>query len=147
MKNSMFLIMITVFVSCQSQKKVLDKAITSMEEVYFESWVAGVRGGGAGINFHVNFKKPLSEDIQLKKVMFKGKEAVFSTQDSLHYTANSITKIGGRSKVDEEESNEPLPESNAAKLYFIVKGKSVVHALKNVKEKKTLYYPAMNKPR
>jgi hypothetical protein len=130
-----------------TKTKAMDTVSENIQEVYFESWVSGVRGGGSGINFHVNFKTPLSDDIQLQKVVFKGKEAVFSTQDSLHYTANIITKTGGRSNVDEEQSSEPLPESNDAKLYFIVKGQSVVHTLENVKEKEMLAYPSMNKPR
>jgi len=147
MKKLFLLLTIICFISCKAQKQVSEKVVQSMEETYFEGWVAGVRGGGAGINFHVNFKKPLSDEIQLEKVLFKGKEAVFYTQDKLHYTANIVTRKGGGLKVEEEDNHEPLPESNKAILYFKEKGKKRIHIVKNVKEKEMLAYPSINKPR
>ncbi|ESU29964.1 hypothetical protein FLJC2902T_04490 [Flavobacterium limnosediminis JC2902] len=147
MKHFIFLISFMVFVSCVSQKQVPEKVTESIDEIYFQKWVAGVRGGGAGITFCVNFKTPLQVGTALNKVIFKGKEAVFTTQDGLHYMATIITIKGGKSSSDEEENNEVLPESNAAKLYFTVKGQSAVHALENVKEKEMLAYPSMNKER
>lgn len=147
MKKLFLLLMMMFFFSCKSQKQVSEIVVESIEETYFEGWIAGVRGGGAGINFHVNFQKPLSNEIRLEKVLFKGKEAVFYSQDKLHYTANITTRKGGGLKMDEEENHEPLPESNKAVLYFTEKGKSVIHTIENVKEKEMLAYPSMNKPR
>lgn len=147
MKKLFLFLSIMFFVSCKSQKQVSDKTVQSIEETYFESWVAGVRGGGAGINFHVNFQKPLSDEIQLEKVLFKGKEAIFYSQDKLHYTANIITRKGGRLAAEEEDNHEPLPESNKAVVYFKEKGKSVIYTITNVKEKELLAYPSMHKPR
>jgi len=135
------------FVSCESQKKVSERVTESVVETYFEGWVAGVRGGGAGINFHVIFKTPLSDEIQLEKVVFKGYEAVFQTQDGLHYTAFIVTRSGGKNTPEEEQTSEPLPESNQAVLYFKQNGKTAVHTIANVKEKEMLAYPSMNKPR
>jgi len=146
MKALLSLITVITFFSCQSQKEIAAKIAASFEDVYFERWVAGVRGGGAGINFHVRFKTPLSKTVQLQKVVFKDKEAVFSKQDDLQYVASIVTKIGGRPDA-EEEMADPLPESNKAKLYFIVNGKSVIHTLENVREKEMLAYPVMNKNR
>lgn len=147
MKPLFLILSIITFISCQSQKEVTAKIANSIQDVYFEGWVAGVRGGGAGINFHVIFKSPLSKDMQLQKVVFKGKEADFSKRGDAHYIANIITKIGGRSNPEKEEAVAVLPESNQAELYFVVNGKSVVHILENVNEKETLAYPVMNKPR
>lgn len=147
MKKLFVLLTIMFFVSCKSQKQVSEIVVKSIEETYFEGWIAGVRGGGAGINFHVNFQKPLSDEIRLEKVLFKGKEALFHSQDKLHYTANITTRKGGGLKTEEEDNHEPLPESNKAVLYFTEKGKSVIHTIENVKEKEMLAYPSMNKPR
>lgn len=147
MKHLFFIIVVMTFFSCKSLKQLSDEVVPLFDAIYFEKWVAGVRGGGTGIHFYVIFKTPLPADIQLQKVDFKGKEAVFSTQDGLHYTANIITKKGGNFNTGENENNETLPESNAAKLYFSVKGKLEVHTLENVKEKEMLAYPSMNKPR
>lgn len=147
MKHLFLLITALFFVSCESQKKVSERVMESVAETYFEGWVSGVRGGGAGINFHVIFKTPLSAEMQLEKVVFKGKEAVFQTQDGLHYTAYIITKSGGKNTPDEESVSEPLPESTKAILYFKQNGKTKVHTVENVKEKEMLAYPSMNKPR
>lgn len=147
MKHLLLLITVMFFVSCESQKKISESVTQSLAETYFEGWVSGVRGGGAGINFHVVFKTPLAAQTQLEKVVFKGKEAVFQTQDGLHYTAYIITKSGGKNRPDQEPVNEPLPESTKAVLYFKQNGKMKVHTIKNVKEKEMLAYPSMNKPR
>lgn len=147
MKHFFLLMTVMFFVSCESQKKISESVTQSLAETYFEGWVSGVRGGGAGINFHVVFKTPLATETQLEKVVFKGKEAVFQTQDGLHYTAYIITKSGGKNMPDQEPVNEPLPESTKAVLYFKQNGKTKVHTIKNVKEKEMLAYPSMNKPR
>ncbi|CAM3628396.1 hypothetical protein FSS13T_11420 [Flavobacterium saliperosum S13] len=148
MKHLFLLITVLFFVSCESQKKATERMTESLVETYFEGWVSGVRGGGAGINFHVIFRTPLAAEIQLEKVVFKGKEAVFTSEDGLHYTAYIITKKGGGPVIEgEEEINEPLPESNKAVLYFKVKGKSEIYTVEDVKEKEMLAYPSMNKPR
>lgn len=147
MKHLLLLITVMFFVSCESQKKISESVTQSLAETYFEGWVSGVRGGGAGINFHVVFKTPLAAQTQLEKVVFKGKEAVFQTQDGLHFTAYIITKNGGKNTPDQEPVNEPLPESTKAVLYFKQNGKTKVHTIKNVKEKEMLAYPSMNKPR
>ena len=147
MKHIFLLLTAMFFVSCASQKKISESVTRSLTETYFEGWVSGVRGGGAGINFHVVFQTPLSDQTKLEKVVFKGKEAVFQTQDGLHYTAYIITKSGGKNTPDQEPVSEPLPESTEAVLYFKQNGKTKVHTIKNVKEKEMLAYPSMNKPR
>lgn len=147
MKHVFFVITVLFFVSCASQKQVSGKVVETLDETYFQGWIAGVRGGGAGINFHVKFKTQLTDNIQLEKVLFKGKEAVFSTQDKLHYIANITTRRGSGSKLEEDNNYQPLPESNKAVLYFRVKGKSEIYTVKDVKEKEILAYPSMNKPR
>ena len=45
-------------ISCNSTEKIVleNKLSTS-----YETWVAGVRGGGSGINFYVDLKTPLSK--------------------------------------------------------------------------------------
>lgn len=147
MKHVFLILTVMFFVSCESQKKISESVTQSLAETYFEGWVSGVRGGGAGINFHVVFKTPLAAQTQLEKVIFKGKEAVFQTQDGLHYTAYIITKSGGKNTPDQEPVEELLPESTKAVLYFKQNGKTKVHTIKNVKEKEMLAYPSMNKPR
>lgn len=147
MKNLFLLITVFFFISCTSQKQVPKKITNSIEDIYFQNWVAGVRGGGAGIGFHVRFKQLLPDDNQLEKVLFKGKEAVFYSQDKLHYIANIVTRKGSGSKQEEADDYQPIPESNKAVLYFKSKGQTEIYTVEDVREIEMLAYPSMNKPR
>jgi len=82
----LFLFSVTV-ISCSSQKNVIQETI----QTSYETWVAGVRGGGSGINFYVELKTELSKEIELKKVIFRGYEAPFEKQDALHFMARIKT--------------------------------------------------------
>lgn len=146
MKSTLLALSIAMFFSCQSQRNSASKMASVIEDVYFQNWMSGVRGGGAGIHFHVLLKSPLPAGTKLHTVLFKGKQAEFRQQDSLHYVATIPTKIGARPDPEKEESATPLPESTRAELYFVTGGKSAVHILENVREKEMLAYPVMNKP-
>ena len=50
-----------------------------IKEIYSQHWVAGVRGGGSGVNVHVTFEEGSLEGVELDKCYFtcegKGKSA------------------------------------------------------------------------
>jgi hypothetical protein len=66
MKQLLLLLFSIAMISCSSQKKALQETL----QASFETWVAGVRGGGSGINFYVDLKTPLNKEIELKKSYF-----------------------------------------------------------------------------
>lgn len=145
MKHFVSLLIVAVLCSCGSQKE-LASLKESVEDSYFERWVAGIRGGGSGINVHITFKAPLEAGVILEKVTFKGFEVPFAKQDERHFMAQIVTRKGNRDNT-EDSTEMPLPESNTAELLFSVDGKSVVYTIENVREKEMLAYPVMNKPR
>ena len=48
----MFLVM-TSFSQCSSAKDLQEKAPVSYDQVYYQNWIAGVEGGGAGTNLFI----------------------------------------------------------------------------------------------
>lgn len=139
----LFLFSVTV-ISCSSQKNVIQEPI----QTSYETWVAGVRGGGSGINFYVELKTELSKEIELKKVIFRGYEAPFEKQDALHFMARIKTE-GNQQKFEGDNSQIytspknalPLAE-NEAILIFVKNGKEIRQTIKDVKQKPMLEYPS-----
>jgi hypothetical protein len=131
--------------SCKSQAKlVADTKIAA----HYQSWVAGVRGGGSGINFYVDLKTALNEEIELKRVIFKGYEESFEQQDNLHYSARIKTE-GNQQKAEGQvntvilsKKNNTKLASNEAILIFIKNNKEYAQKISNVIEKPALEYPA-----
>ena len=81
MRNCVSILFLILVTSCSSQDKVIkESAIVAS----YQGWVAGVRGGGSGINFYIDLKSELPANIELKKVIFRGYEVPFEKQDNLH---------------------------------------------------------------
>jgi len=144
MKRLLLLVFSITIISCSSQKKVIQSNI----ETSYETWVAGVRGGGSGINFYVDLKTPLSKEIVLKKVIFRGYETTFEKIDALHFIARIKTE-GNQQKFDGDDSqiytspkNALTLAENEAILLFSEKGKEINVKMKQVTEKPMLEYPS-----
>lgn len=132
-------------ISCNSTETIAQENNLSAS---YETWVAGVRGGGSGVNFYVNLKTELSEEIELKKVIFRGYEVPFEKQDALHFIARIKTE-GNQQKSDGDESqiytspkNALTLAENEAILIFFKNGKEIRKTIKEVKEKPMLQYPS-----
>lgn len=131
--------------SCNATQTIVQENNLSAS---YESWVAGVRGGGSGINFYVDLKTELSEEIELKKVIFRGYEVPFEKQDALHFIARIKTE-GNQQKFDGDDSqiytspkNALTLAENEAILIFLKNGKEIRQTIKEVKEKPMLLYPS-----
>ena len=163
----MFRLSILIFtllsLSCNCQKNATESSVLknnqetfTISEIYYQSWVAGVRGGGSGINIHIVFKDNLPNYVQLKKIQL------------LHYTTDTIDvvenlKYIGRIKternqlkLEEDPINEygnevPIKLENSLKegqvlLTFENDGKEFTQLIENVKQVEMLAYPS-TKPR
>lgn len=131
-------------ISCSSQKKALQETL----QASYETWVAGVRGGGSGINFYVDLKTPLHKEIELKKVIFRGYEVPFEKIDDLHFVARIKTE-GNQQKQDGTDSQIYTSPKNALTLgenetilLFSEKEKEFNVKIKQVTEKPMLEYPS-----
>ncbi len=141
----LYLFFATTLISCSSTETIVQENNLSAS---YETWVAGVRGGGSGINFYVDLKTELSEEIELKKVIFRGYEVPFEKQDALHFIARIKTE-GNQQKFDGDDSqiltspkNALVLAENEAILIFLKNGKEIRQTIKEVKEKPMLLYPS-----
>ncbi|CAM3767149.1 hypothetical protein FLCU109888_00590 [Flavobacterium cucumis] len=138
----LFLILVT---SCSSQDVIIKE---SAIEASYQSWVAGIRGGGSGINFYIDLKSELPPNIELKKVIFRGYEVTFENQDELHLIARIKTE-GNQQKSEEDDTQIYTSPKNAliladkeAILVFSKNGKEYQQKITNVIEKPSLEYPS-----
>ena len=147
-----------VLLSCGSSKTDIQKLEdqTQIKEVYSQAWVAGVRGGGAGINVFVNLNSPFEEDLVLEKIQFKTYEASFEKTNELSYVAridtsqNKLKTINIEVTDAEEETVVSKPKINLkekqAILFFSKEGKMYSKIIENVEEREMIAYPSMRKP-
>ena len=135
----------TTLISCKTTETIVQENNLSAS---YETWVAGVRGGGSGINFYVDLKTELSEGIELKKVIFRGHESPFEKQDALHFIARIKTEgnqqkfEGDDTKIYTSTKNALTLTENEAILIFLKNGKEIRQTIKEVKEKPMLLYPS-----
>lgn len=141
----LYLFFATTLISCNSTETIVQENNLSAS---YETWVAGVRGGGSGINFYVDLKTELSEEIELKKVIFRGYEVPFEKKDALHFIARIKTE-GNQQKFDGDDSqiytspkNALTLAKNEAILIFLKNGKEIRQTINEVKEKPMLLYPS-----
>ena len=145
MKNYISILFLILVTSCSSQDKVIkESAIVAS----YQGWVAGVRGGGSGINFYIDLKSELPANIELKKLIFRGYEVPFEKQDNLHFQA-MIKTPGNQEKIEGDDTqiytspkNALTLADNEAILIFLKNGKEIRQTIKEVKEKPMLLYPS-----
>lgn len=145
MKNIISLLFLILMARCSSQEQAV---LENNMKVSYETWVAGVRGGGSGIHFYVDLKTPLHKEIELKKVIFRGYEVPFEKIDDLHFVARIKTE-GNQQKQDGTDSQIYTSPKNAltlgeneAILLFSEKAKEFNIKIKQVAEKPMLEYPS-----
>ena len=145
MRNYVSVLFLILVTSCSSQDKVIkESAIVAS----YQGWVAGVRGGGSGINFYIDLKSELPANIELKKLIFRGYEVPFEKQDNLHFqamikTPSNQEKIeGDDTQIYTSPKNALTLADNEAILIFLKNGKEYQQKITNVTEKPALEYPS-----
>jgi hypothetical protein len=154
-KKIIFFLFIGISLSfCAQKPRIQAKFPQELASVYYQKWVGGVRGSGGGIHFHIEFKKPLSSDIQLEKVYFQNLEAKMERQSQTVFVANFVKKYNNPDLILEDDSNKeygnkaPVIEKpkfnlkpNEAMLEYRKKNKILFFKIKNIKEKPMIAYP------
>ncbi len=127
------------FSQCSSSKNLQKNAPLELAQVYFQKWIAGVEGGGSGLNIFI----PVTDNsIVLDSVYFRGKAAKLELkqQDSMFYVGRFISDLN--TKKDIIMSNEPYAEygnempKTSIKIPFELKENECVISYKEGKETK-----------
>ena len=144
------------FSQCSSAKKIQEKAPLVLGQVYCQSWIAGIEGGGAGLNVFI----PVEDNsIILDSVYFRGKATkleIKSLNETI-YIGRFISDLN--KKKDIVMSSEPTAEYGnkmpiiTEKIPFELKDNECVISYKegkttkyfkvdNVVEKELIPYPS-----
>ena len=129
----------------------------SIDDVYYQKWVAGVQGGGSGINVHITFKD-FREDVRIDSIYFRNKveKAQNAPQQREQYVGYFKTETNRAINMDinpkEEAKNIPptpfpfkLSENEAVVSYY-KNGIIKYYKIKGIRQKQMLAYP-QSKPR
>lgn len=162
LKLSLLLLSLLSF-SCNCEKKAVEQTNKEMinqdfpiSEIYYQSWVAGVRGGGSGIDVHVEFTNELPKDTELKEVQLLNYTSYkVENTEKTKYIARIKTEANemvlAENPKDEYGNQTPIKKENSLKkgdvlLIFEKNGDTFTQLVENVKEVEMLAYP-FAKPR
>ena len=162
----------------EKDQMVIEKIVTENEEpiagAYFQKWVAGVQGGGSGINLYI----PINEEDSLyacqndptrnqyTQVYFKGLKATLADTNvngQLYYVAhfktalnskrdlvmdgNTKAEYGNQTPVDITPIDPPIPIKEDEALITYMKNETVQYIkISGIKEKPMLAYPMQRRP-
>jgi hypothetical protein len=153
---SLLFAILASFSQCSSTQKIQEKPPTAIGQVYFQKWVAGVRGGGAGLNIFI----PVNDTaIKLDSVYFKGKSAKLEIKPgkNIFYVGRFISDINQKKDIimssePHAEFNNPKPKlakkipfqlkHNECIISYIQDDKIKYFKIDNVVEKKLIPYPS-----
>jgi len=144
------------FSQCSSAKKLQKSAPLHLGQVYCQVWIAGIEGGGAGLNIFIPVK---DNSIILDSVYFRGQAAKLEvkSQNEIIYIGRFISDFN--KKKDIIMSNEPYAEyvnempEISQKIPFVLKDNECVISYKdgkttkyfkvdNITEKDLIPYPS-----
>lgn len=77
---------------CGTTKTALQETPFQTGEVYFEEWIAGVQGGGSGIDVYVPITE-MTVAIELQMAFFRGKAAPLTSSTENLYIARFKTDL------------------------------------------------------
>jgi len=151
------------FAQCTSTKKTMEITKTieltkeSISEVYYQKWVAGVRGGGSGTDLYIS--KSAVDNKQLITAYFMNKVVDFdvTTKESSMYiarfkgAANQIYDTNMESEAINEYGNKAPVEktqfpfklsTNEAVVSYLENNVLTYLKLTNIPKKESLAYPS-----
>ncbi|MCF6306626.1 MAG: hypothetical protein L3J09_01585 [Flavobacteriaceae bacterium] len=130
----------------------------TISKTYCQKWVAGVKGGGSGINLIITFSS-VSEGIDFNEIYFRGKiiEATSKKQNQIvgYFKNETNQNVIMDSDISKEAANTPpqkFPfqlEDNEAVISYSNSDsnreeKTYYYKISNIEEKEMLAYPQSN---
>jgi hypothetical protein len=151
------IVFLTVFNCKTSKESVLQFQSTPPLEIsapYYNTWVAGVKGGGSGVNVFL----PLIENgnIDIDSLHFRGEKSAVETRDKLiigrfmqfsnqkkDLIMSSEPQDEYNNKLDLKREVSPfnLPQ-NACVISYIINGKRLYYKVSNLKKGESIAYPS-----
>ena len=149
-------VVVASFSQCSSAQRFQDKSPITLGEVYYQRWIAGVQGGGSGLNIFI----PTSDNtVKLDSVYFKGKVTKLEVRSGkkLLYIGRFTSDFNQRrdiimSNEPNAEFNNPIPKpikkipfelkDNECVISYIQDNKTKYFKIDNVIKKDLIPYPS-----
>ncbi|WP_223550173.1 hypothetical protein [Aestuariivivens sp. NBU2969] len=143
------------FSQCASILKLQDTIAVDIGEVYYQSWVAGVKEGGSGINIYIPIKNK-SAEIVLDSVYFKrkgvkleetnpnlyiGRFSIATTKPDIVMTNKPFAEYGNKAPKIKQDSPFDLKEDECV-LSFTERGKRKYYKITGIIKNKPIFYPS-----
>lgn len=144
------------FLNCSSVQKIQSSIPIEFGDVYYQHWIAGVKGGGSGINVFINVASN-KKNIELDSVYFQGKVSKLEEVNNSLFigrfktTANQREDLIMSSNPKEEYGNqihkpkEDIPfelKNNQCIISYMDSDKIKYFMIEDIKKKKLLAYPS-----
>lgn len=154
-----FILVLFIFTNCSTAQKLQKSAPISLGEVYSQSWVAGVKGGGSGINLFIPVLNELPPNMQLDSVYFRGKgtkleiaannpslyigrfSGKFNQKQDIIMSNDSKEEYGNQLPIKQEEIPFDLKD-NECVVSYKDSNSSKYFKIENITEKKSEHYPS-----
>ena len=126
-----------------------------ISDIYSQSWIAGIQGGGAGTNIHINLAS-IEEGVTLDKIYFRKKSELLTQMIGRPTTFTGYFKseknrdvIMSADPVKEAQNTPPDPfpfqlGENEVVIAYTVNESSKFFKVSNIVEKEIIAYPATN---
>jgi hypothetical protein len=158
-KTSLFILLgfVIIFISqCSSTKKLQTKLSLKIGDVYYQSWVSGIKNAGSGTNIYIEITSN-PKQFEFDSVYFQGKSAkleffsntsligkfnsninskkdmVMSNEPYAEY-GNKVPKISKQTPFDLKDNQCVISYKDANKIKYLV--------IDNVRKKELLAYPS-----
>lgn len=145
-RNSFILFLLLASIGCSNQFKLDKKFPFVFKESYYQSWVAGVRGGGSGITIFLTLEQgAANSSLQIEGIYFKEKYCKLKNKGENKYLGNIVTDQNQKTTI--LESSPSTDEKETKKIPFVLRGNEAVLVYLENKKKKyakvTLYKKEM----
>ena len=152
----LLMIVLVSFSQCSSAQKLQKEAPTAFGEVYFQSWVAGVKGGGAGLNIFIETQ---TDKIILDSVYFRGEVSKLEVKpaNKLRYIGRFISESNKKqnplteaTNTEDLDTNLKMPfdlKDDECVVSYNLNGITKYFKLSNVREKQGLALPMVTRPK
>lgn len=131
------------FMQCSSAQKLQKNTAFETSPVYFQKWVAGVKGGGSGINVFIPITTEL-KGVTLDSLYFRGNRVALQTKPSSpklyigRIIGNTNQKEGYKSNGDKISFDL---KDNEAVVSYSEEGKVKYFKIENISEKPMQQFP------
>jgi len=123
------------FLDCSKQFNFKKNSDLIIKELYYESWISGVKGGESGFNIHLTLEKKLEKNLEIQGIYFKQYYCELGNTKENQYLGHITT--GSNREANSEVVPVVSDEVETTNLPFVLEGDDAV--LVYVERKKIRY--------